>query len=61
MAAPDDLMLVVRPLAEPPPAGAIGSRLELASRHTAAQFFEMATGRLQENLFCREWLVPAAR
>jgi hypothetical protein len=54
-------MLVVRPLAEPPPAGAIGSRLELASRHTAAQFFEMATGRLQENLFCREWLVPAAR
>jgi len=61
MAAPDDLMLVVRPLAEPPPAGAIGSRLELASRHTTAQFFEMATGRLQENLFCREWLVPAAR
>jgi hypothetical protein len=59
VAAPNDLVLVVRPLAGPAPAAAIGSRLELASRHTATQFFEMATGRLQENLFCREWLVPA--
>ena len=59
-AAPDDLVLVVRGLDEPAPAGSLGSRLELASRHTGRQLLEMATGHVREHLFCREWLVPAA-
>jgi hypothetical protein len=53
----DDLVVVVRPFAAPAPAGAIASRIELTSRHTPRQLLDMATGRLAENLFCREWLV----
>jgi len=59
-AAPDDLVLIVRGLDEPAPAESLGSRLELASRHTGRQLLEMATGRVREHLFRREWLVPAA-
>jgi hypothetical protein len=53
----DDLVVVVRPFAAPAPAGAIASRIELTSRHTPRQLLDMATGRLAENLFCREWLL----
>ena len=53
----DDLLIVVRHLAEPPPAGAIGSRIDLVSRQTTRQLLEMLAGKVQENLFCREWLV----
>ncbi|NDC63510.1 MAG: glycosyl transferase family 39, partial [Planctomycetia bacterium] len=58
-AAGGDLVIVTRGLEDPAPAAAIGSRLELASRHTGRQLVEMATGRLREHLFRREWLVPA--
>ncbi len=53
----DDLVILVRGLGEPPPDGAIGSRIEIVSRQTAEQLFEMVAGRVEENLFCREWLV----
>lgn len=52
-----ELVVVVRPFAAAAPEGAIASRIELTSRHTPRQLFEMATGRLAEQLFCREWLV----
>jgi len=52
----DDLVVVVRAFDAPAPAGAIASRIELTSRHTPRQLLDMATGRLAENLFCREWL-----
>ncbi|MEI7782381.1 MAG: hypothetical protein WCJ18_10715, partial [Planctomycetota bacterium] len=53
----DDLVILVRGLGEDPPPGAIGSRLELKSRQTPAEVLAMLRGRVQENLFCREWLV----
>ena len=55
--ATDELVVVVRPFGAPAPKNAIASRIELTSRHTPRQLLDMATGRLAENLFCREWLV----
>ena len=54
----DEFVVVVRPFDAAAPAGALASRIELSSRHTARQLFEMATGHLAEHLFCREWLLP---
>ena len=56
-----DLRIVVLPLTAEAPMGAIGSRIEMTSRHTAQQIWEMATGKVREHLFCREWIVPANR
>ena len=58
----EDLVIVVLPFTAAPPPGAIGGRIEITSRHTLRQIVEMASGRLAETLFCREWLVgkPAA-
>ena len=55
--AAGELVVVVRPFGADAPPGAIASRIELTSRHTPRQLLDMATGRLAENLFCREWLV----
>jgi len=57
--APGELVVVVRPFRAPAPEGAIAGRIEITSRHTSRQLLDMATGRLAENLFCREWLVRA--
>ena len=56
---PHDLMVVQQPLDAPAPAGAIGSRINITSRHKAWQIWEMATGSVQKHLFAREWVVPA--
>ena len=56
---PDDLMVIQQPLDEPAPAGAIGSRIDITSRHKAWQIWEMATGSVKKHLFAREWVVPA--
>jgi hypothetical protein len=53
-----DLAVVILPISSPKPIGAIGSRIQMTSRHTARQIWEMATGKVQEHLFCREWIVP---
>lgn len=53
----DDLVILVRGLDDDPPAGAIGSRLELKSRQTVAEVRAILRGDVQKNLFCREWLV----
>jgi len=53
----DELVVVVLPFNAAAPAGAIASRIELTSRHTPRQLLDMASGRLAQNLFCREWLV----
>jgi putative flippase GtrA len=55
-----DLVVVSRPIADPPLPDALGSRIELASRHTTEQLWEIATGRVRENLFMRESIVPVA-
>lgn len=55
-----DLAIEWTPLDAPPPAGAIGSRIDMTSRHTGKQLREMATGKVREHLFRREWLVEAA-
>jgi hypothetical protein len=55
--AADELVVVVRPFHAPAPEGAIASRIEITSRHTPRQLLDMASGRLAENLFCREWLL----
>ena len=52
----DDFVILIRGLAEPPPPGAIGSRLELKSRQPMADLLEMLRGNVAENLFVREWL-----
>jgi len=57
--AADDLVLLILPLREAAPNGAIGSRIELTSRHSREQIFELAQGRVEEHLFCRHWLLPA--
>lgn len=57
--AAEDLVLVILPLSEAAPPGAIGSRIELISRHSREQLFELAQGRIQENLFCKQWLLTA--
>jgi putative flippase GtrA len=56
---PNDLMVVELPLEAPEPRGAIGSRIELTSRHTPEQLWAMALGHVQEHLFRRAWLVSA--
>jgi hypothetical protein len=52
-----DLVVLVRPLGRAAPPGAIGSRLDLATRHTVGQLREMLAGRVAEHLFVRAWLV----
>jgi hypothetical protein len=54
-----DLAIEWTPLDAPPPAGAIGSRIDMTSRHTGKQLREMASGKVREHLFRREWLVEA--
>ncbi len=56
-----ELMLVHRGIEEPPPAGAIGGRLELGTRPTPAQMLDMLRGQVGRHLFRREWLVPAGK
>jgi len=56
---PNDFMVIQQPLHAPAPAGAIGSRIDITSRHKAWQIWEMATGSVQKHLFAREWVVPA--
>jgi len=56
---PDDLMVIQLPLDAPAPAGAIGSRINITSRHKAWQIREMATGHVKKHLFAREYVVPA--
>jgi len=55
----DDFVVIQRTLDAPAPAGAVGSRIHLTSRHTARQIWEMATGSVQKHLFSREWVVTA--
>ena len=56
---PHDLMVIQQPLDAPAPAGAMGSRIDITSRHKAWQIWEMATGNVKKHLFAREWVVPA--
>jgi putative flippase GtrA len=56
---PHDLMVIQQPLDAPAPEGAIGSRIDITSRHKAWQIREMATGNVKKHLFAREWVVPA--
>jgi len=56
-----DLVVLVRPLGGATPPGAIGSRLDLATRHTLGQIREMLAGRVAEQLFVRAWLVRSAQ
>ncbi len=56
---PDDLMVIQLPLDAPAPAGAIGSRIDITSRHKAWQVWEMAAGKVKKHLFAREYVVPA--
>ncbi len=53
----DDFAIVTLPLQAAAPDGAIGSRIDLTSRHTTKQLWDMATGSVQEHLFCRKWIV----
>lgn len=55
---PHDLMVIQQPLDAPAPAGAIGSRIDITSRHKARQIREMVTGNVKKHLFAREWVVP---
>ena len=56
---PGDLMVVEGAIDAAAPEGAVGERIELASRHSGRQILEMASGRVQQHLFRRAWLVPA--
>ena len=56
---PHDLMVIQKSLDAPAPPGAIGSRIDITSRHKARQIREMATGNVKKHLFAREWVVPA--
>jgi hypothetical protein len=58
--SPDDFIVIQQPMDAPAPEGAIGSRIDLTSRHTAQQLLDMAAGNVKKHLFCREWVVPAA-
>jgi len=53
-----DYRVLVLPLSAAKPSGAIGMRIEMTSRHTPQEIWEMAIGNVQEHLFCREWIVP---
>lgn len=55
--SPGDMQTVMCALDEPPPPGAIGSRLELKSRPTFEELWDIATGRTSATLLRREWLV----
>jgi hypothetical protein len=56
---PHDLMVIQLPLDAPAPTGAMGSRINITSRHKAWQIWEMATGSVKKHLFAREYVVPA--
>jgi len=56
---PHDLMVIQQPLDASAPAGTMGSRIDITSRHKAWQIWEMATGSVKKHLFAREWVVPA--
>lgn len=60
-AGSDDLAIVVGELSAPAPPGAIGSRIDLKGRQTTEQLLAMLRGRVRENLFSREWLVPVGK
>jgi putative flippase GtrA len=60
LCGPDDFVIVQRPLNAPAPVEAIGSRMDLTSRHKAWQIWEMATGEVKKHLFKKEYVVPAA-
>jgi hypothetical protein len=51
-------------LSSPPPrcegCTVIASRVDLRSRHSSAELKAMLAGRVQENLYLREWLIAAA-
>jgi len=57
---PHDLMVIQQQIDAPAPPGAIGSRINITSRHKAWQIREMATGSVKKHLFAREWVVPAS-
>ncbi|MFM8634072.1 MAG: ArnT family glycosyltransferase [Planctomycetia bacterium] len=52
-----EMRAVMQRLDEPPPSGAIGSRLEMHARLTTDECWGLASGRVAENLLRREWLV----
>ena len=58
-ASPGEFVLIQRGVTGPPPAKAIGSRLELGTRHTPDEIRDMLLGDIGKHLFRREWLVPA--
>ena len=58
--APGDLMVALAPIESAAPPAALGGRIQLTSRHSPAQIWEILTGRVRENLFCREWIIPVA-
>ncbi len=55
---PHDLMVIQQQIDAPGPPGAIGSRINITSRHKAWQIWEMATGSVKKHLFSREWVAP---
>ena len=55
-----DYFIKTAPLRGAAPAGEIGSRIQITSRHSMHQIWEMAMGRVREHLFCREWIVPVS-
>lgn len=57
---PDDLIIVRRGLDEPAPDGALGRRLDMGSRFTAAEFRDIVSDGATRLLFRHEWLVPMA-
>lgn len=57
---PDDFAVITLPLRDPPPVGALASRIDLTSRHTPEQIWDMVGGRVSEHLFCRRWVVPVS-
>ncbi len=55
---PHDLMVIQQQIDAPAPPGAIGSRINITSRHKAWQIWEMAAGSVKKHLFSREWIAP---
>ena len=55
-----DFAVITLPIGQPPPPGAIGDRIDLTSRHTPTQLWDMALGNVSEHLFCRRWVVPVS-
>lgn len=53
-----DFVSVLMPIDAPAPAGAVATRIQMASRHSGAQILEMFLGKAREHLFVREWIVP---